>query len=180
MEDRRRLKPLFVAAAGIFVAPLSAVAMLGLRLGSEAMFHGAGRFLSLCPGRLGQYLRAGYYTSLIPCGKDLSVGFFACITSPRAVLGAQVAIGSFANVGHALVGDGSVIEAWASVGREASPVCIRVGAGVVVGESSIILADLADGVVVRPGSVVVRDVPRDAVVSGNPARVAMERPGEAS
>jgi serine acetyltransferase len=106
-------------------------------------------------------------------GDGTSIGPFA-VVGRGAVLGAGVTIGS-----HVVVGDSAVVEDGVAIGPGAmiaaggaAPTVVRAGAQ--IGAGAVVRAgvEIGPGAVVESAAVVTRSVPRHAIVSGNPARIA--------
>lgn len=163
------------ALAGVLVAPLALPAALGIRFGSAGAFSAGGHLLGLIPGRCGQYLRAGFYVSTLQsCAGEVVLNFMTTISSPHAMVGANVVTGCYVTLGYVDVGQGATIGDRAIVGREYSgdmdsgPELVQVGAGCVIGEGAVILADVGAGAYIEPGTVVMKAVPKGATGSGHP------------
>lgn len=167
MNMRQRLQRMLEATAGVLVAPLALPAVLGIRCGSASAFIGGGHLLGLIPGRIGQYARAGYYASTLrSCGPGVVLEFMASISSPQAVVGPRVVVGSYGAIGMVDIGPDVVIGDRAMVGNEHE--LIHLGAGCAIGEGAVILADVGAGACIAPGAVVTKAVPKGATGSGHP------------
>ncbi|MHB1950476.1 MAG: acyltransferase [Acidiferrobacteraceae bacterium] len=157
----------------LITLPLIVAARIGDRLAGPGLFQFAGRLLSLVPGRIGQYLRSGFYVrTLMACPSDICVGFMSCFTVPWAMVGERVFIGSFSTIGNALIGNGVLIGSRVTVGREdgeGPPVVIEDNSW--VGEGALVLANVGPSTTVGAGCVVTDGVPGAAIAVGNPLRL---------
>jgi virginiamycin A acetyltransferase len=168
----------------LLVWPFGLLSLLPYKLfGNEAVFDFSAKFLSLLPGKVGQYLRAAFYKmTLTESHYDLMVGFCSFFSHPTARAGRQVGIGSFSIVGTADIGDGVLIASRVSVlsgkyqhgqaGDRIEPVFtrVRIGSGSWLGEGSVVMADIGERCVVSAGSVVTKSMPARSTAIGNPAR----------
>lgn len=159
-----------------------------LKPGSEAGFRFWSQTLSLLPGRLGVFLRRGYYRwTLESSSPEFFVGFGALFTHRRARVGRRVYVGPYALVGAAALGDRCLIGSRASLlsgselhGLDASGRWtpfhasrlqqISVGPDAWIGEGAVVMANIGAGAAVAAGSVVSAPVAPHIVVAGNPAR----------
>jgi virginiamycin A acetyltransferase len=155
----------------------------------ERVFLSFGELLSLVPGTVGVYLRQAYYRmTLTHCAGDCHIGF-GTVFSHRAIwIGEGVYIGNRCTVGmarierdvtigsnvdilsgrhqHFVVSDSVPIQ---QQGGQFEPVWL--GSNSWVGNSAVVMADVASNSVVGAGSVVVHSVPAGSMVAGNPAVV---------
>jgi hypothetical protein len=149
-----------VLIAGVVVSPLIAAAKVEAWLAKgESCFSTCGAWLSLIPGKVGNYLRLGfYYQTIEECSPEVCFSFGSMVTRRAARVGRRVTIGAYRSVGTATIGDHVQIASRVSIlsgGRQHDlsdpageiadhePVFERVhiGANAWIGEGAIVLAD---------------------------------------
>jgi acetyltransferase-like isoleucine patch superfamily enzyme len=185
---RYESKRIIVYCMYVLVWPFGLLSHLTYKwFGSETVFDFSAKFLSLIPGKTGQYIRAAFYKmTLTECHYDLMVGFGSFFSHPTAKVGRQVGMGSFTIVGTAVLGDGILIGSRVSVlsgkyqhgsylpGKtppgEGRYETVTIGAGSWIGEGAIVMASLGQHCMVSAGSVVTKPAPDGVVAVGNPAR----------
>lgn len=169
---------------------------LALRLG--APFPAMSEFFSLFPGRLGLYLRRGFYRmALAEFDPSCQVGFGTTFSHRNVCIARDVVIGNRCSVGMADIGEGVAIGSNVDIlsgryqhapGATDQPVQyvagvftqVTIGRRAWVGNSAVVMADVGEQAVVGAGSVVVKPVPAGAVAVGNPAAVKKQRAGSAA
>ena len=190
---KQRMKRIAIGVAAILVAPLIAIAKIEELLSrSESWFTGCGGFLSLIPGRTGNYLRLAFYRfTLEECSNEVTFYFGTIVTHRSARIGYRVGFGYRCHIGTATIGDHVMVASRVSILSgarqhdvsdttknitEDEPVFERVhiGSNTWIGETAIVSADVGERCVVAAGSVVLRPVADFKMAMGNPARV-MER-----
>jgi acetyltransferase-like isoleucine patch superfamily enzyme len=190
MTIKKLLKSMARAVCLVLTAPLWGPARFAAALGdAERVFKACAELLSLFPGAPGVYLRQAYYRmTLAGCAADCHIGFGTIITHRNLFLEEGVYIGNRCTVGMARIGRDTTIGCnvdilsgrhqhfthWVDVpvqqqGGEYVPV--RIGNNAWVGNSAVVMADVADNSVVGAGSVVVHEVPAGCMAAGNPAVV---------
>lgn len=175
------------------VCPLIALARLGLFFNSEDAFVSCGQLLSLVPGKIGVYIRGGYYRlTLKQFCLDTHVDFGSYFSKSHVSVGKNVWIGGHTVIGEAEIGDDCVIGSKVSIlsgrrqhnfsdpekkilGEEGHYTCIKMGEHVFVGEKALVSADVGERCVIGAGAVVVSDIPAYSVVVGNPGKVIKSR-----
>jgi len=189
------LKQFLVFLFSLITWPLSVPARIAHRqFGSEALFDFSAKFLSLVPGKTGQYLRTSFYVvTLDRCPADLAVAFGSFFSHATANVGRSVVIGSFSIVGTARLGDGVMIASHASVlsgknqhgsafhglssSDEVRYEMVTIGDGCWIGEGAIVMASIGRQCIVGAGSVVTKPAADYAVLGGNPAKVLKSMEG---
>jgi len=190
MTSKDFCKSLTRAVCLALTAPLWGLARLEAALGdAERVFTAFAELLSLFPGAAGVYLRQAYYRmTLARCAADCHVGFGTILTHRNLFLEEGVYIGNRCTVGMARIGRDATIGSnvdilsgrhqhfthWIDVPvqqQSGKYMPVRVGSNAWVGNSAVVMADVADNSVVGAGSVVVHAVPAGCMAAGNPAVV---------
>jgi acetyltransferase-like isoleucine patch superfamily enzyme len=151
------------------------------------------QFLSLFPGKLGDYLRKAALRSMLArCDRDCLVSFGVLFSHWDTEIEAGVYIGPQSNIGKCRLEKNCMLGSGVHVmsGRRqhefadlATPIRdqggrfdkVTVGEDSWIGNGALILANVGKQCIVGAGSVVVEDVADYAVVAGNPARVLRSR-----
>ena len=77
---------------------------------ADVTMQGVSQLAGLVPGVLGGFLRrAVYRLTLRRCGAGVSVGFGTIIATADVEIGDGVYIGPFCNIGHASIGDDTLL-----------------------------------------------------------------------
>jgi virginiamycin A acetyltransferase len=187
---KRIVKQLLYAMAIALIFPLAASERLARKLlGRDVWFLAHGEALSLFPGKIGYFLRNGYYRLTLqrcPMGCLLSFGTF--FTNSGSELGSAVYMGARCLVGIATIGDDVLLADHVQVlsgGRQHIPrgptansqdqeprfARVRIGRGTWIGAGAIVMADVGEHCIIGAGSVVTKNIPDFSVAVGNPARV---------
>jgi acetyltransferase-like isoleucine patch superfamily enzyme len=190
------VKRLVGAVAFVIVLPLLALYWLSVRIlpaRREALFQGYSQLLSLWPGTVGNYLRRAFYrVVLMRCSSRCTISFGTIFATPEIEIGDDVYIGAFCNIGHASIGQDTLIGSNVTIlsGKhqhhyELPDVAIRlqggtydrvhVGDDVWIGNGAIVLTDINAHAIVAAGAVVTKTVDTGAIVGGNPAKVIGQR-----
>jgi acetyltransferase-like isoleucine patch superfamily enzyme len=191
---RSALKSVANVVALALVAPLWLPARLEATLtGGEGFFTAGAELLSLVPGRIGVYLRRGYYrVCLDACSAKCYIGFGTMLAHPQCRIGQGVYIGTGCSVGRAVIEDHATLGSNVDVlsGRRQhnfrdldQPIqdqggtfdTVRIGHNSWIGNSSVIMADIGEDCVIGAGSVVVKPIPPCSIAVGNPAVVKRVR-----
>ncbi len=155
----------------------------------EGFFSGIGQLLSLVPGKIGNWVRLGYYyPTLEDCGWNAYIGFGALIPHRKSRIGKRVVVGAYCIIGTVTIEDDVLIASRVSIpsGKHQHVVQekdalvtsaelqfnrLRIGRNTWIGEGALILADIGENCTVAAGSVVTKNVADNCNVFGNPARV---------
>jgi len=160
---------------------------------ADVTLQGLSQLVGLVPGIPGVFLRRAFYSmTLRRCDPESSIGFGTIIATPNVEIGRGVYIGPFCNIGHASIGDDTLLGSNVTLlggtrqhGIERTDIPIRlqpgtyrhirVGRDVWIGNGAIVAEDVGDHAVVGAGAVVTKPVPRLTIVGGNPARTISTR-----
>ena len=160
---------------------------------ADITFTGFSQLASLWPGVVGQFFRRGFYRwTFTECPRDCSIGFGTTFATADVRIGARTYIGDGCNIGHAIIGPdvliGSNVDILSGkeqhffdrldvpIGRQGGRFRhVTIGRDVWIGNSAIVMENVADQAVVAAGAVVTKPVAGRAIVGGIPARVLGER-----
>jgi acetyltransferase-like isoleucine patch superfamily enzyme len=161
--------------------------------GGEGIFTAMSELLSLFPGRVGVYLRRGFYRmSLIAFAPDCHVGFGTTVAHREVQIGKGVYIGNRCTLGKVMIEDdvaiGSNVDILSGRYQHAfdklsQPIlkqggtfhAVVIGRNSWIGNSSVVMAHIGENCIIGVGSVVVRPIPPCSVAAGNPAAVKKSR-----
>lgn len=151
------------------------------------------QLLSLLPGKVGVYYRAGFYRFILnSCSKNAVISFGTLLSQQNTSISSGVYIGPQCNIGmcdiekDVIIGSGVHIMSGAkqhNFEKTDEPIRDQGGAfvKVTIGENSwlgncaLIMADVGKNSIVAAGSVVTKPVPNNVIVAGNPAKVIKAR-----
>jgi carbonic anhydrase/acetyltransferase-like protein (isoleucine patch superfamily) len=187
MSLRRLVKRAVFAMSVIVASPVIALCMLEkVAWRGERLFLLGTHVFALVPGFPGTYLRAGFYwATLDACSWESHIGFGSLFTHRSASVGSRVSTGVYCVIGHARIGDGTMLGSRVSIpsgkrqhfdddGALSAGTrydTVSIGRGCWIGEGAIVMADVGDGTVVSAGAVVTQRVPERCLAGGNPAKV---------
>lgn len=169
--------------------------LLAVILGRQQTFAGFSQFVSLIPGRLGVFLRWGFYRLTVNrCERDAYIGFGVLFSHPTVKIGRSVYIGPYCLIGDVDLENDCILASGVSIcngrrqhdfsrldvpireqGGEYVP--ITIGRDCWIGERAIVMANVGEQAIVAAGAVVCEDVAPRTIVVGNPAEVKGERRG---
>lgn len=167
--------------------------VLNLALRSDSLFSSFAQLLSLLPGKLGSYLRAGFYRfTMTKCSPDAVISFATLFSQRDTLIESGVYIGPQGNIGKCKIAKDCLIGSGVHIlsgknqhnfndlnipvrdqGGHFSQVCIEENSW--IGNGAIIMANIGKNCIVAAGSVVVNDVEDNAIVAGNPAKIIKMR-----
>jgi virginiamycin A acetyltransferase len=177
---------LFAVLASPFTLSYFLISLVINKNQSIAFFS---QLLSLIPGKLGSYYRAGFYRfTLKSCNKNAVISFATLLSQQDTSIASGVYIGPQCNIGmcnikqNVLLGSGVHIMSGAKQhnfddinvpikDQGGSYTSVDIGKNSWVGNGALIMADIGENCVVAAGSVVVNAVPDNAIVGGNPAKI---------
>lgn len=166
---------------------------LGTLSDKDAAFASFSQFFSLFPGKLGSFIRAGFYSwTMTHADQNLYIGFGAIFSQADTALEQGVYIGPQCNIGKSRIGKntllGSGVHVMSGKGQHnfddlETPIKdqgghfekIHIGEDCWIGNGALILSNIGRGCVVAAGAVVVKDVPDYSIVAGNPAKLIKSR-----
>ncbi|NNM60750.1 MAG: acyltransferase [Steroidobacteraceae bacterium] len=184
---RRLIKALLFAIALGAALPMILASWLEKRsTRGEAIFLLCSQCLAVVPGFPGRWLRgAFYFGTLERCSWETHIGFGSLFTHRGAFIGARVSMGAYCVIGHARIGDETMIGSRVSIpsgkrqhldegGRLAATTrfdAVSVGSRTWVGEGAILVADVGSECIVCAGAIVTKAMPNHCLIGGNPARI---------
>lgn len=159
----------------------------------NGVFHSFSQFLSLIPGKSGNYLRREFYRlSLKHCDSECVICFGTIISRADTEIGKGVYIGPNCNLGtvrledHVTLGSGvHILSGKRQHNFDEIDVPIQeqggtyekvtIGDDTWIGNGSIIMDNVGKKCVIGAGSVVVNAIEDYSVAAGNPAKVIRKR-----
>jgi acetyltransferase-like isoleucine patch superfamily enzyme len=188
------LRDLFVQVATLLTLPLWAAARLERRwIGGEEVFRCCAELLSLFPGLPGIFLRRGFYRMTLDAfASDAAIGFGTTVAHRQVRIGRGVYIGNRCTLGRVVIEDDVTIGSNVDIlsGRHQHDFSrldlpiqqqggayeqVRIGRNSWIGNSAVIMADIAEDCVLGAGSVVVGPIGPRCIAAGNPATVKRRR-----
>jgi serine acetyltransferase len=184
------IKKIIFLIAAVIIAPVTILYfLLNIVIKSDALFSSFSQLLSLIPGKLGSYLRAGFYRfAMQACSPDAVISFLTLFSQRDTEISVGVYIGPQCNIGKCKIGPdtllGSGVHIMSGKGQHnfddlTKPIKdqggkfekVTIGSGSWLGNGSLIMANVGDHCVVAAGAVVIDDVADYSIVAGNPAKV---------
>jgi acetyltransferase-like isoleucine patch superfamily enzyme len=159
----------------------------------DAVLSSYSQLLSLIPGKLGVYLRGGFYRfTFTHCSPDAVISFMVLFSQADTEIAEGVYLGAQCNIGRCSIGKntllGSGVNVMSGKGQHNFdnldlPIKdqggvfekITIGENCWLGNGAMIMANIGDGCIVGAGSVVTNDMPAHSIVAGNPAKVLKSR-----
>ena len=176
---KRNIKRMLYIVSALLISPFTLIClMISVVLNKDAVFSSFSQLLSLLPGKVGVYLRAGFYRfTLTSCSPDVVISFLVLLSQRDTDIEKGVYIGPQCNV-HIMSGKGQhnfddlnipIKEQSGSFEK------INIGEDCWIGNGAMIMANIGANSVVGAGSVVISEIPPFSIVAGNPARVIKSR-----
>jgi acetyltransferase-like isoleucine patch superfamily enzyme len=184
------IKQLFFFLFALVMLPFTVTYFaLALVVNKDALVASYSQLLSLIPGKVGCYLRAGFYRFVFSsCSPDALVSFGTLFSQADTDIEKGVYIGPQCNIGKCRIGKntllGSGVHIMSGKGQHnfddpSKPIKdqggsftkVSIGENCWLGNGALVMANVGAGSVVAAGAVVVNDVPAKVIVGGNPARV---------
>jgi len=156
-------------------------------------FRTVSEALAFLPGKLGVIWRRTWYgRTLHACGDHLVVEWMSVFKSSMASVGDRVYVGPFCWISQTHLGDDVMLAGRATIlsgkaqhgterldvpmsKQEGRMVDVYIGRDVWVGDTAVIMTDVADGTVVGAGSIVTRQFEAYSIIAGNPAKFIKSR-----
>jgi acetyltransferase-like isoleucine patch superfamily enzyme len=176
------------------VSPITLIyLLLNSVLKSDTLFASFSQGLSLLPGKVGCYLRAGFYRfTLTHCDQSAYITFLTLFSQRDTEIASGVYIGPQCNIGKCKIGKdvllGSNVHIMSGKGQHnfseldipireqgGSFEKIEIGEDTWVGNGALIMTNIGRSCVIAAGSVVIDEVCDFAIVAGNPAKIIKMR-----
>jgi acetyltransferase-like isoleucine patch superfamily enzyme len=163
--------------------------LLSLILGKDEAICSLSQLLSLLPGKIGSYLRAGFYRfTLKKCHPSAVIGFGTIFSQADTEIAAGSYIGPQCNIGLCSIGKdtllGSGVHIMSGKGQhnfDNLEIPIReqggffekiiIGDNCWLGNGALVMANIGKRCVVAAGAVIIKPVPENTLVAGNPAKI---------
>lgn len=183
------IKQFAFTLVALLVSPLTLAWLLFRPFGRDATLASFSQFMSLIPGKLGVYCRAGFFRfSLTYCSPDAVVSFLTLLCQQDIEIEEGVYIGPQCNLGKCRIGRntllGSGVHIMSGKGQHKfddldTPIKdqggvfekVTIGENCWLGNGALVMANIGSNSIVGAGSVVTSDIPKNAIVAGNPAKV---------
>lgn len=191
---KKVIKRLLFILCALLMAPITIVYFVfASMLKKDAVLSSYSQLLSLMPGKLGVYLRAGFYRFVLThCSPDAVVSFLVLFSQADTEIAEGVYLGAQCNIGRCSIGKntllGSGVNVMSGKGQHnfddlEQPIKdqgghfekISIGENCWLGNGAMIMANIGDGCIVGAGSVVINDMPAHSIIAGNPAKVIKSR-----
>lgn len=176
-----------------FTVTFSALCLALRPESKDTLFAAYSQFISLFPGKVGAYLRAGFYRfAMQSYSADAHTSFSTLFSQIETEVASGVYIGPQCNIGKCSIGKDTLLGSAVHIMsgkqqhnfddidkliREQGGVFakINVGKNCWIGNGALIMANIGDDCIVAAGSVVIGDIPNKSIVAGNPAKVIKTR-----
>jgi len=191
---KKAIKQIFFVLCALLMTPITLLYFLfSSMLTKDVVLTSYSQLLSLLPGKLGVYLRAGFYRFVFThCSPDAVISFMVLFSQADTEIGEGVYLGAQCNIGRCSIGKntllGSGVHVMSGKGQHnfddiEKPIKdqggvlekIKIGENCWVGNGAMIMANIGEGCIVGAGSVVINDMPAHSIVAGNPAKVIKSR-----
>ena len=188
------LKDILFFLSIILVSPFIIIyKILSLIDKSDQPFTSFSQFLSLLPGRTGNYLRASfYYFCMQRCEKGCVISFLSIFSQQATEIESGVYIGPGCNIGLSKIKKNTLLGSSIHImsGKNQHYISdlnipikdqgghfekIIIGENCWIGNGALIMADIGDHSIIGAGSVVVDKIPPFSIAVGNPAKVIQTR-----
>jgi virginiamycin A acetyltransferase len=191
---KKVIKQIFFILCALLMAPITLLYFVfSSILRKDAVLTSYSQLLSLIPGKVGVYLRAGFYRFVFThCSPDAVISFMVLFSQADTEIAEGVYLGAQCNIGRSSIGKntllGSGVHVMSGKGQHnfddlEIPIKdqggvlekITIGENCWIGNGAMIMAHIGDGCIVGAGSVVIHDMPAHSIVAGNPAKVIKSR-----
>ena len=187
---KQLIKRTIFLVLALLISPVTiSYLLLSLFLSKDGLIASYSQLLSMLPGKLGSYLRSGFYRFAFSyCSEDALISFGTLFSQQDTHIERGVYIGPQCNIGKCSIGKntllGSGVHIMSGKGQHnfsdpSKPIKdqggtftkVKIGENCWLGNGALIMANVGAGSVVAAGAVVVDDVPDGVIVGGNPAKV---------
>ncbi|MCF4007791.1 acyltransferase [Rheinheimera sp. UJ63] len=163
-------------------------------IGRDQAFQSMSQVLSVIPGILGIYLRAAFYHLACPNTSDeISIGFLSLLSHRDTVIEKGVYIGPQCNIGKCRIGADTMLGSGVHIlsgnkqhnfENTLKPMQqqgghyhqVNIGRDCWLGNSSVVMADVADHSIIAAASVVTKSIEEThSICAGNPAKFIKSR-----
>ena len=180
---------LFLLCAVIIFPVTLLYLILSALFSRDSVLSGFSQFLSLMPGKIGVYMRGGFYRfAFTHCSPNAVISFMVLFSQADTEIAEGVYLGPQCNIGRCRIGKntllGSGVHVMSGKGQHSFeeldiPIKdqgghfekISIGQSSWIGNGAMIMANIGEGCVIGAGSVVISDLPDFAIAAGNPAKV---------
>lgn len=195
MNLRQTIKRSIKTGFLILVSPIYALYLMLCLIGNtDSVFASFSQTLSLIPGKIGVYLRAAFYRlACTDTSDDISVGFLTILSHADTTIDKGVYIGPQCNIGKCAIGANTLLGSGVHIlsgsrqhdfNRIDQPIQeqtgsfnkVSIGSDCWLGNSSVVLSDIANHCVIAAGSICVKPIKETgSIVAGNPAKFIRSR-----
>jgi len=191
---KKIIKQVLFILCALLMAPITLLYFVfSSILKKDAVLTSYSQFLSIIPGKLGVYLRGGFYRfAFTYCSPDAVISFMVLFSQADTEIAEGVYLGAQCNIGCCSIGRntllGSGVHIMSGKGQHNfddldAPIKdqggvfekISIGENCWLGNGAMVMANIGDGCIVGAGSVVINDIPAHSIVAGNPAKVIKSR-----
>lgn len=188
------VKRIVFCSSALLVSPITILCLLcRVLFGKDQAVASCSQFLSLFPGKLSVYLRAGFYRfTLTRCSPDAVISFLVLFSQQDTEIAKGVYIGPQCNIGRCSIGENTLLGSSVHImsGKEQhnfadinTPIKhqggtfekVLIGRNCWIGNGAMVMANVGANCIIGAGSVVIDDIPPNSIVAGNPARVIKSR-----
>ena len=188
------IKGLVFLAAALVALPFTfSFKLLSIVAGRDGLITSYSQLLSLIPGKLGAYVRAGFYRfTITSCDKNAFISFGVLFSQIDTEIASGVYIGPQCNIGKCSIGEDTLLGSAVHImsGKQQhtfddinTPIRkqggifekVTIGQNCWLGNGALIMANVGDNCIVAAGSVVINDIEPKSIVAGNPAKVIKKR-----
>jgi len=194
MNLRKIIKRTIKTGFLLLVLPVYTLYLLLCLTGTtDAVFMSFSQALSLIPGKTGIYIRAAFYRlACTDTSDEISVGFLTIFSHADTTIEKGVYIGPQCNIGKCSIGANSLLGSGVHVlsgkrqhefsdeskliqEQEGFFEKIKIGEDCWVGNTAVILCNVASKTIVGANSTVISTFERGSILVGNPAFVKNKR-----
>lgn len=151
------------------------------------------QFLALFPGKIGGFLRAGFYRFVLTqCHPNSRISYLVLFSQQDTELSEGIYIGPQSNIGRCSIGKDTLLGSGVHImsgkkqhnfSDKTTPIRdqggtfekVSIGENCWLGNGALIMANVGNNSIVAAGAVVVEDVPDNVIVAGNPAKIIKQR-----